>query len=193
MMAKFIYTIKVACVLCCAALWSVDSYAQSATGYGKWTKNYFADDFNDPMYDKPYIRTALVIPSSNDYVRKWLGIEFCTCLSSLNYTQAFILQVYNGVGDYTYFTSESATISIKSINGTVTTLTAPANGNLIMLSGNNATRFAKLINQGNCKISVSVQILYDEQPTTWVFSCTNETKDFYKAAKSALNYSFQTY
>ena len=195
MMTKFIYAIKVACVLCCAALWSVDSYAQSATGYGEWTKKYFVDDFNDPMYDKPYIRATLVKPSSNDYVRKFLEIGFCTCLSALNYAPVFHLQIYNGAGDYTHFTGNSASISIKSVNGTVVTLTAPVenNGYAIVLIGNNATRFAKLINQGNCKVSVSVQILYDEQPTTWVFSCTNETKDIYKAAKSALNYSFQTY
>ncbi|MCH5175668.1 MAG: hypothetical protein J1F40_07265 [Prevotellaceae bacterium] len=196
-MTKFIFSVKVACILCCAALWSVNSYSQTPykkidLGYGKWSKSWFADEFGDPMYDKPYIQSSLRYTNDN-YSYYFFYIQFTNAIRNI---PIFEIRIDNGKSNYSLY-RETATIKIKSANGTVSTITAPIgeDGESIILGGDNAIRFAKLINTGNYSLVVSVHTAWsgNNNVSTFTFRCSNETKDFYKATKSALGYSFPTY
>ena len=45
--------------LVCSSIMSAQNYHKEDLGYGTWSKSWFADEFGDPMYDKPYIQTEL--------------------------------------------------------------------------------------------------------------------------------------
>lgn len=189
-MTKVFFSVKIACILCCAALWSVNSNAQNyRTGYGEWYKKYIRDDFGDPIYDRPYIASNLINNSNG------CDISF---YKSKNNTCAFCIHIFHNGGVYR-LDRKTATIKIKSANGVVSTITAPIDdemGQMIILVGDNAIRFAKLINPGNYSLVIYVRTAWSsgsEGVSKFTFRCSNETKDFYKAAKAALGYSFPTY
>lgn len=154
-------------------------YQSKKTGYGKWSISWFADEFGDPMFDKPYLQTELKDKSSNAeypwfYYIRYARINGQGFFETNICTQFRNLELY---GDY-------ATVKIKNAAGRITTIHPPISkdGSIIYV-GQDAATFASAINQGNFKISITAKSTFHDwdEPDQWTFPCTNETKDFIKA------------
>lgn len=177
--------------LVCSSIMSAQNYHKEDLGYGTWSKSWFADEFGDPMYDKPYIQTELRKKYSQETF-DYFYIRFLLYNGQPAYE--IIISHYGVTGHSNYdLYGDDASIKIKSSNGSVTAINGRVSGGNIYLAGNEAIKFARTINAGNYKLSVAAHCYLDEygKATTWNFSCTNETRDFFKAAKAGLNYSFQ--
>ena len=174
---------KLFVILWIALFGQVASFAQDhfeKLGYGKWEKGWYADDFGDPMYDKPYIQTELKKKYSQ-YAWDFFYIRF-----SEMPRVGSVFEIIIGNVDSNYELYEgNATIQIKSSGGKVSTIIGKVSGGFIYLFADNAKKFAMLINSGNYKLNVSAHCYLDSngKATTWSFSCTNETKGFYQAVQ----------
>ena len=166
-------------------------YHKDELGYGKWSKSWYADEFGDPMYDKPYIQTELKRKWDN-YTWDFFYIRFVVMPENMPVFEIILSQ--NGVNGNTKMNlyDGKATIKIKSANGAVSSITAPVSGGNIYIVKEDVMKFAKLIDAGNYKLSVSAHCYLDDygNATTWNFSCTNETIDFFKAVRTGLKYTF---
>lgn len=162
-------------------------YRKNDLGYGKWSQTWFADEFGDPMYDKPYIQTELK-DLSNRYYPTFYYIRY------VKYQGHNVFETYIGdkQGNEHLYEGE-ATVKIKNSAGQVSTIKVKVSGNgAIMYMGDAASTLARLINSGNFSISIAAHSVWDNagKPHTWVFHCTNETKDFYKAVQAGLKTRF---
>lgn len=179
--------------LVCSSIMSAQNYHKEDLGYGKWLKSWFADDFGDPMYDKPYIESQLRLKYSEN-TSDYFYIIFSNIVQRGHPIFEIAINHYGITGLSNFeILGDNATIKIKSSNGTVSSIIGTVQGGRIYLIDDNALKFARLIDAGNYKLSVAAHCYLDEygKATTWNFSCTNETRDFFKAAKAGLNYSFQ--
>lgn len=168
-------------LICC-----IQSFCQSPTihtGYGSWVKQYFLDDFNDPLYEHPYIQTFLYNGDHTLFIRfapERGGVMDMNIQEDITHNKTkFISPV---------------TLSVKKADGTIEKFNIPQatiNGGDVYLPGSELIRFANAINNGNCKISLHGQtsLGYSNTPSTFVFSSTNQTKNLLQAIKKEFDLS----
>ena len=155
-------------------------YQQQQLNYGDWAVSWFADDFGDPMYDRPYIITELTA-SQGKYSQRYFEI----CLGEISVGPAFIITIgTRGIGDrHKIRMYDQSIIKIKSANGNISTITAPTYNGAIILTDDDLLRFADLINNGNFHLTLTFHSYLDTggEPVTWTYNCSYETKDVKKA------------
>ena len=161
-------------------------YNEIQLGYGDWAQSWFADDFGDPQYDQPYIVTDIE-SRQGEYSKRYFEITF----GELNFGPAFIIKIgTRGLDRNSISVYDDAIIKIKSANGQISTITAPTNNGAIILVGDNLLKFAELIDQGDFHLALRFHsyLASGNEPVTWTYNCSNETKDFYKAVSSVFDF-----
>lgn len=174
-------TVIMLIIISCTISFGETPYQKIDLGYGKWSKSWFADDFGDPMYDKPYIQTEL-----KNIRDKYSWRFFYICYSIFPEFGDIFQMAIGANGSNIGITGKSATIKIKDSNGNISTLQAPVSNGIICLVGDDVLGFGNLINAGNYTMAVTFHSYLDEgsNPQTWTFRGTDETKDFWKAEES---------
>lgn len=176
-----ILTVFILSIFVCTSSKAVTPYHEVDLGYGKWSKSWFADDFGDPMYDKPYIQTEL-----KTILDKYSWRFFYILYTFMpNIGDIFLMNI-GADGNNIYVEGQDAIVKIKDTNGNVSTLTAGVTNGRIAFADADMLAFGNLINSGNYTLAVTFHSYLDfgGKPVTWTFKCTNETRGFWKAAES---------
>lgn len=155
-------------------------YEEMRLEYGKWALSWFADDFGDPQYDQPYLITELTAPQGQHAER-----YFEICFGEISVGPAFIINIgTRGVGGTQRITMYGdCVIKIKSSNGSVYSIPASTYNGAIILTEDKLLDFADLIDKGNYHLALTFHSYLDtgNNPVTWSYNCSNETKDVKKA------------
>lgn len=168
-------------ILSCTSSYGVTPYQKVDLGYGDWSKSWFADDFGDPMYDKPYIQTELKDIRS-EYPWRFLYIQYS---NTPEFGEVVMMKV-GANGDNIYVEGDTAILKIKDASGNISIFNAPVTKGSIIIVGNDILSFGNQINAGDYSLALTFHsyLDYGGQSETWAFNCTNETKAFWGAVES---------
>lgn len=175
---SFLATLLVITTFIC--LHAETPYQKIDLGYGKWSKSWYADDFDDPIYDMPYIQTELKTIRSK-YSWRFFYIRYSN-IPEIG--DIFEMNIGADGSNISVWGSE-ATIKIKNSYGNISTINARVADGSIYIIGNEVLAFGNLINAGNYSMAVTFHsyLDYGGKPETWTFKCIDETKDFWKAVE----------
>lgn len=163
---------------------STHSYAQQATGYGGWRLYYFMDEFEDLMYDKPFLETK---------VKNSKGEVLTIALTNRIDSGEDVVSL--GIGDgYSEMTLDrNASVSFKTSDGKVYRYSVPdshlAGGQIFLRNQKELSEIGVIFHNGDFKIAISSHWAGDTYVSpnrTWTFKVTNQTKGLGNAYKKYL-------
>lgn len=158
----------------------------SPKAIAEWRQDYYTDEFGDTRYDCPYIETVLKsVDTPFQLVIRYMG----------TLRPAVELMIIDGTRMVTCSAAyHSSAISVKDNWGNITKIDIdPENDSdgRIYLVGDDALKFAELIDKGNCKIILRTVTYLDtyNNPGKYLFSSSSETEGILRLLRHRSNIS----